>query len=166
MATYQQVLRTIHRSGADYVFIGLSAAGAYGATAASYDLDFFVRPDPKHLECVRRAFRKLGMDDSLSKFDSATVVAWEATVKCSDAYGGPMVDLLTRISGPSFDEVWRDSRVRNYSGVRVRVASLKHIVESKRAAGREKDWDDLKRLERDFGDLLRETRGSYRIKKR
>jgi len=80
--------------------------------------------------------------------------------------GGPTVDLITQISGPTFDEVWRDHQVLDLEGIRVRVASLEHIVTSKRAANREKDRYALKRLEEDLGRELKEMRAKYHVSKR
>ncbi len=166
MPHYVEILRAIHRSKADYAWIGLSAASVHGSPLVSQDFDFFVRPDPKHLDRARAAFRKIGMTDSLPKVHSTNLIAAEVTVTFSDPYGGPTVDLITHISGPSFDEVWRGSKVHKVTRVPVRVASLKHILDSKRAANREKDQEVLKRLERDFGDLLREVRAEYKVTKR
>jgi hypothetical protein len=73
---------------------------------------------------------------------------------------------MTHISGPTFDEVWRDRQVRDLGKIRVRVASLEHIVASKRAANREKDRYALKRLEEDLGREIKERRTAYRARKR
>ena len=63
MLTYPELLRAIHESGADYAWMGMNAAGAYGATLGSKDFDFFVRPEPDHLDKARAAFRALGMSE-------------------------------------------------------------------------------------------------------
>lgn len=138
----------------------------YGSPLVSYDYDFFVRPSASHLDRAREAFRLLGMHDSFPNLTSVNVIAAEATVSFVDPMGGPTVDLMTHISGPTFDEVWRDHQVRQLEGIRVRVASLEHIVASKRAANREKDRYALKRLKEDLGLELKERRAAYRTKKR
>jgi hypothetical protein len=166
MPTYVEILQAMHRSKADYVWIGLSAAAVHGSPLVSNDFDFFIRPDPKHLDRARAAFRKLEMDESWAKVSSDNLIAWEVTDTFVDRCGGPTVDLITHISGPSFTAVWEGSDLRKVTHLPVRVASLKHILDSKRAANREKDREVLKRLERDFGDLLREVRPAYKVKRR
>ncbi len=166
MLTYPELLRAMHESGADYVLMGLSAAAAYGSTLASNDFDFFIRPDPAHLDRARDAFRQLGMTESFPTVASSNLISSEATVRFVDPLGGPFIDLMTHISGPTFDEVWRDRQVRDLGKIRVRVASLEHIVASKRAANREKDRYALKRLEEDLGREIKERRTAYRARKR
>jgi hypothetical protein len=165
MATYPEIFRAVQSSEADCVWIGLSAAAMYGSPLVSYDYDFFVRPAASHLDRVRQSFRLLGMRESLPNTTSSNIIAAEATVSLVDPMGGPTVDLMTHISGPAFDEVWRDHQVRELAGIRVRVASLEHIVASKRAANREKDRYAIKRLEEDLGREIRETRTKYRVPK-
>jgi hypothetical protein len=166
MLIYPELLRAMHESGADYVLMGLSAAAAYGSTLASNDFDFFIRPDPAHLDRAREAFRQLRMTESLPTVASSNLISSEATVRFSDPLGGPFIDLMTHISGPTFDEVWRDHQVRKLGTIRVRVASLEHIVASKRAANREKDRYALKRLKEDLGPQIKERRAAYRPRKR
>ncbi|MBI5394732.1 MAG: hypothetical protein HZA91_05475 [Verrucomicrobia bacterium] len=166
MATYQQILRAIEESGADYAWMGLNAAGAYGSTLVSYDFDFFVRPEPEHLDKARAAFRALGMQESFPNVAAGNLIAGEVTTTFSDPYGGPLVDLMTKISGPSFDEVWRDHQYVEFAGLRVRTASLEHIIASKRAAGREKDLYAIKRLREELGGEVKEAPVRYRTRKR
>jgi len=166
MLTYPELLRAMDESGADYVLMGLGAAAAYGSTLASNDFDFFIRPDPAHVDRARNAFRSLGMTESFPAIASSNLIAAEATVRFADPLGGPFVDLMTHISGPTFDEVWRDHVVRDYQGMRLRIASLEHIIESKRAANRAKDRYSLKRLKADLGDQIREARSAYRTRRK
>ena len=157
MSTYREVLTAMETAGADYAWIGLSAASVHGATLVSFDFDFFVRPQVEHLDRVRQALSQIGLTDSQAGIHSANLIAAGATTSFFDPYGGPLVDLLTEISGPSFDDVWRDSVLREFQGLRVRVASLRHIVASKLAANREKDRAAIDRLRLDFPDLVNEV---------
>ena len=49
------------------------------------------------------------------------------------------IDLTLVMKGFDFDQVWCDRRVFVVDGVEIPVARLRHIVESKHAAGRDKD---------------------------
>ena len=166
MLTYSEILRAIQDCGADYVWIGMNAAGAYGSTVGSQDFDFLVRPKPLHLDKARRVFRALGMHESWSDATSNNLIAAGATDSFSDPYGGPSVDLMTEISGPDFEEVWSQHKLVEFSGLTIRIASLEHIIASKRAANREKDRYALKRLRQDLGREVRESRVAYRAGKK
>ncbi len=156
MSSYHEVFGAMESSGADYVWMGLSAASAHGATLVSYDFDFFVRPEAEHLERARMAFRRIGLTDTKEGVPAADLIAWGAVVTFIDPYGGPVVDLTNEISGPSFDEVWAQGVLRDVRGSQIRIASLRHILQSKIAADREKDRDAIKRLRMDFPDLVEE----------
>lgn len=90
------------------------------------------------------------MEESHRGIHSTNLIQGKVTVTFSDAHGGPLVDLLTHIDGPTFDQVWEASAVREVDDIRVRVASLRHIIESKKAAGREKDLAAIERLEKEL----------------
>jgi hypothetical protein len=66
------------------------------------------------------------------------IVAQRALVRASDGRGFD-VDLTLTMAGFEFEEVWIQRRTFALETVLVPVARLRHVVESKAAAGREKD---------------------------
>ena len=56
------------------------------------------------------------------------------------------IELLTTISGVSFDECYSERVVGTIDGVGVNIISLKHLKINKKASGRYKDLDDLEHL--------------------
>lgn len=58
----------------------------------------------------------------------------------------PTVDVLLEPT-VSFDELWRDAKVVSLGNAAVHVASIPHLILLKRAAGRDRDDDDIERLE-------------------
>ncbi|WP_106088506.1 hypothetical protein [Enhygromyxa salina] len=57
------------------------------------------------------------------------------------------IDLLTSISGINFDGAWAESLTVETEGVVFRVPSRDALLINKRASGRPKDLDDVRRLE-------------------
>ncbi|MGB0766139.1 MAG: hypothetical protein ACPGYV_00355 [Phycisphaeraceae bacterium] len=57
------------------------------------------------------------------------------------------IDILTVISGVTFDQAWADRLTGQCLGIDVDVIGLDAMIENKRASGREKDLIDLIRLE-------------------
>jgi len=57
------------------------------------------------------------------------------------------VDVHPFVAGVEFGPVWSEAEETTIAGVSVRVPSLRHLIEMKRAAGRPKDLEDLKYLE-------------------
>ena len=59
------------------------------------------------------------------------------------------IDILTQISGVSFDEAWASSIELSVQGQPTRFLGRQALLQNKRAAGRPKDLADVAALERD-----------------
>jgi hypothetical protein len=57
------------------------------------------------------------------------------------------IDILTMISGVTFEQAWADSVRVEVGGVGFRVPSRAALLVNKRASGRPKDLEDVRRLE-------------------
>jgi hypothetical protein len=134
-----------------FVVIGVSGANYYarsgGSLFATQDRDLFLPPDAENLLTCWRVLlaqqwnlwaqhEPLGepIDLDLAK----KVVAHRAAVQATHAEGLE-VDLTLEMKGFHFDEVWAARQHFTSEGGLIPVASLKQIVESKRALGRPKD---------------------------
>lgn len=56
------------------------------------------------------------------------------------------IDLITSISGVSFEEAWQGRLYGELDGLNVPFLSKECLLRNKRAAGRDKDLEDIKRL--------------------
>lgn len=57
------------------------------------------------------------------------------------------IDILTDLKGVVFDEAYDKSEIHEIGDIPVRVIHYKHLIESRKAAGRYKDLDDIEQLE-------------------
>lgn len=120
-----RILQALERHLVDHLVVGGVAAQAYGAARTTSDLDCVPRATTENLERLR-------------------VSTWT-----TDA--GPM-DVLLDIPDErgvrlGYDDLVPRGEQRDAAGVRVVVASLDDIVQSKRWANRLKDHDALPELE-------------------
>ena len=58
------------------------------------------------------------------------------------------IDLLTGISGVTFEEAWSGRAQGTISGINVSLISREHLIQNKRATNREKDHGDIALLEK------------------
>jgi hypothetical protein len=58
------------------------------------------------------------------------------------------IDILTTISGVTFDEAWGARVNSRYDDQPIQVLSREHLIQNKRAAGRLQDLADVERLEK------------------
>jgi hypothetical protein len=56
------------------------------------------------------------------------------------------IELLTTISGVSFEECYRERIINEIDGVEVSIINLRHLKINKKASGKHKDLDDLEHL--------------------
>ena len=56
------------------------------------------------------------------------------------------IEVLTTISGVTFNECYRDRVIDQLADIDVQIISLRHLKANKRASGRHKDLDDLEHL--------------------
>ena len=58
------------------------------------------------------------------------------------------IDILTGISGVSFDEAYNNSRIYDDDGLSIRCIHINELIKNKKASGRTKDLGDAEMLEK------------------
>lgn len=56
------------------------------------------------------------------------------------------IDIITKLKGVEFDEAYTNANFKNLEGLDVRYLHLNELIQSKKAAGRHKDLDDIEKL--------------------
>jgi hypothetical protein len=138
---FMDLLVELARAGADHVIVGAHALGIHGVSRATGDLDVLVRPAPANAARVFEALLRFGAPlraHNITKED----LAREGVVY---QIGLPprRVDILTRIDGVDFEEVWAHHLQVPLGDLVVPVIGREQLVRNKRAAGRPKDLLDL-----------------------
>jgi hypothetical protein len=150
-----------------FVLIGVWGANFWARSASTVfttqDYDLFLPLDPDEVLRAWRVCEQAGLrlwcgDDPLDEPRdlglAQRVVDSRALVRATDRRTLD-VDLTLTMSGFDFETVWRERRRFRAEGVDIPVARLRHIVESKAAAGRPKDRLFLATHEEALRDLLR-----------
>lgn len=121
-------------------------ANAAGVVFTTQDRDLFLPPDPENLMRAWEGCEAAGLalwsgneplDVPHDRFIADAVVARKALTRATR--DDLQVDLSLVMAGFEFETVWPERRTFIVDGVEIPVARLSHIVESKAAAGREKD---------------------------
>lgn len=168
MGPFEQVVGALHAGGARFVIIGVSGANYYATSASTLfvtaDRDFFLPPDPANALTAWAACESVGLqlwsgqeplDQPRDLRLAEAVVARRTLVRASDGRGLD-IDLTLVMAGFEFEPVWRERRLFRAEEVEIPVARLRHIVESKAAAGRPKDHLFLATHEEALRALMRE----------
>jgi len=140
------LLRALQRYEIPFVIIGGHAVRFHGVERGVDDLDVVV--DSKgRTEALSAAISEAGGDPS--KYDIAELEKPYKRMFIKDLR--VRSDIFTSIKGIEFAEAYKSAHVVEVEGVTVRVISKEHLIRNKRAAGkeagREKDLQDVERLE-------------------
>jgi hypothetical protein len=144
----------LNDEGVDYVIIGGFAAAIHGSPLPTTDVDIVPSRQQGNLERLARALARL--DAKLrteagpiaAKLDAGFLAAMPMMLNLTCKYGD--IDLTFQPAGPLADfEEWNMGarEVVIAPLLSVRIASLEDVIDSKRAAGRDKDIRALPYLE-------------------
>ena len=134
-----------------YLLIGVSGANLYapsaGAVFVTQDYDLFFPLDPDNLQrawavCEEQRLELWSGNEPLDRprdgWLAEQVVARRALTRVTGP-GDLQVDLTLVMKGFDFEHVWQERRTFVVEGADIPTARLLHIIESKHAAGRDKD---------------------------
>jgi hypothetical protein len=141
---FAEMLVALSAKGAEFLIVGAYALAAHGYPRATGDLDIWVRPTKDNADRVWGALTAFGAPlHELTRDDLQTpgIVFQIGVVPCR-------IDLLTTISGVSFEEAWNRRVLLEVAGTTAPFLSLDDLLRNKRATGRTKDLADAEELEK------------------
>jgi hypothetical protein len=149
---FVDVIRCLNAESCDFVIVGAHALASHGSPRATGDLDILVRADEVNAKRVMRALTRFGAPLAAHQITESDF----ATPGTVYQMGLPprRIDVLTEISGVSFDDAVADPVIGRIGDESVRCIGLDAMLANKRASGRPKDLADVAVLEE-----LRQRRG-------
>jgi hypothetical protein len=139
---YNDILSALSAEGAEFLIVGAYALGAHGIPRATGDIDIWVRPTPENATRVMRALKRFGaalLD--LTEDDLAT-----ADTVFQMGVAPSRIDVMTGISGVTFEQAWPSRLTVAIDGLTVPVIGRDELLRNKAASGRPKDLADLAAL--------------------
>jgi hypothetical protein len=122
--------------------VGAYALAVHGRPRATGDLDIWIQPSKENAARVMRALAAFGAPlDQISESDFASP---GVTYQMGVAPG--RIDILTDLTGLTFDGAWLGRITRPFGEVPVAVIGLADFIQNKRATGRAKDLGDIEGL--------------------
>ena len=144
---YVEMLAALSAAGDDYFVVGAHALAAYGRPRATGDLDLWVRPTEENAQRVWAALQAFGAP--LGELTPADLTTTDLVFQMGVAPN--RIDLLTGVTGLSFEEAWAGRRSMTLEGVAVPVIGREALIKNKRALGRPRDLADVAELEEEGG---------------
>jgi hypothetical protein len=143
-----EFIKLLGKHDVEYVIVGGEAVIYYGYARLTGDVDFFYRTSAENISKLFRALSEF-WDDSIPGVEKIEELEEPGVIL---QFGVPpnRIDLLNRIDGVTFEEVWRNrTKCHLESGdrtVSIFFIGLDELIKNKEAMGRHKDLEDLKYL--------------------
>lgn len=139
---FKEFLRSLNSKGVEYLVIGGYAVGYHGYPRATVDLDVWVAVSPKNADRIVAALREFGFD--MASLNSSLFLEQKKVVRMGVA---PFrIEILTSISGVTFDDCFVHKIVDSIDGVEVNIIRRDDLIANKKASGRPKDLNDLQKI--------------------
>ena len=138
----EKLLKLLNEHDVRYVVIGATAFPVHGYSRATLDIDIFIEKSPENAERTLRALEEFGYDvSSLGPEDllSKKVLIRQYLLE---------TDIHPFVKGVSFEEVWKNRVEDRIGSVKTYFPSLEDLIKMKKAAGRTRDKEDLKILQK------------------
>lgn len=141
---FRDLLRALCDADVRFLVVGAYAVSFHTEPRATADLDVWVEPAADNAIRVLAALRAFGAP--IEQLSAADLISTDLVFQI----GVPprRIDLMTGITGVSFEEAWAGRAEAEYGQVRFPIIGREALIQNKRALGRPKDLLDLEALTR------------------
>lgn len=141
---FSELLAELARDVVEFLLVGGYAVAFHGRPRATKDIDIVLEGSPANLERAAGALDRFGAPPNVvrsirSMLETEIVFMGQPPLR---------VDFLRAIDGVSSEELFAEAVEAEVDGTRLKVISLPHLIQNKRAAGRPQDLADAEFLER------------------
>ncbi len=135
-------IESLNSNGVEYLIVGAVALAHHGFPRYTGDLDILVRSSPENAKRLESVLQNFGFGALGVK--AADFVHSYRVIQL----GVPpnRIDILTSITGVSFEEAWEGRAEVELSGVRINFIGRRALIKNKRSTGRPQDQADLEAL--------------------
>lgn len=147
----RELLQRLVEAEISFILVGGLAVNAWGYMRGTQDVDVVPDPAPENLARLDELLRELGgkVDVGGRLLDSSSISTFLRTgdrTFVRTELG--QVDVLQGLPQvPRYEELEKQAKQIDIDGLPVRVCSLEHLLEMKRASDRARDHDDILELE-------------------
>ncbi len=144
---FQDFIEALNSADVKYILVGGYSVILHGYSRTTGDLDIWVEKTEDNYKAILIAFRRFGMpvfDMTLSNFiDNNNLNVF--------TFGRPPVaiDVITHVDGLEFNNAYQkaiDYEVDNQSKTKVKLIHLQDLINTKKATGRARDFNDIENL--------------------
>jgi len=141
---FQDILQALSDQKTEFLVVGAFAVSYHAEPRATGDIDIWVNPTPENAKHAMAALKQFGapLFDLTVKDLSTSGVVFQMGLPPS------RIDILTSISGVTFQEAWTNRKFVTFGNLKIPVLGREELLKNKKASGRPKDLLDVLILEK------------------
>lgn len=128
----------------EYLIVGAYAVAFHGYPRYTGDLDILIGPDAENARRVLQTLTQFGFENLGIRIEDLQLPGKVVQLGVSPN----RIDLLTSITGVSFEEAWASREPADLDGVAVFFIGRTPLIHNKESTGRAKDLGDAEELRR------------------
>ena len=140
---FKELLALLNAHDVEYVIVGAYALSHHGVPRYTGDLDILIRAETENARRILDALSEFGFGNLELTLTDFTLPDHVIQL----GYPPVRIDLITSITGVSWEEVAENKETGIYGGIEVFYIGRPQLVKNKRLTGRQKDLADLEALE-------------------
>jgi hypothetical protein len=139
---WRAFIESLNSNGVEYLIVGAVALAHHGLPRYTGDLDVLVRNTPENAQRLERLLQDFGFG-GLGLKQADFVNSYQVI-----QLGLPpnRIDLLTSMTGVSFDEAWAGKVEAEFEGMKFHILGRQALIRNKQATRRAQDIADLEAL--------------------
>ena len=141
---YEEFLSLFNKHKVKYCIIGAFAVAFYAKPRYTKDIDILVESSKENAQKILKVLEEFGFKDlSISQEDLTT-----GGNILQLGYEPLRIDLLTKLEGFLFEDIWKNKMVGEYGSEKVYFIGLDDLIRNKKQSNRPTDRIDIDLLEK------------------
>ena len=139
----REFIECLNSNEVEYLVVGALAVSWHGFPRYSADVDFLIRPSQANAVRVLRALSQFRIRQPRLRSEADMPFSGKVIQL---GYEPNRIDLMTSVTGVSFDDAWEDRAPGDLDGLPVNFMGRSSLLRNKDATGRAKDRIDAEEL--------------------
>jgi len=133
----------LNKNEVRYLVVGGYAFAVHAFPRFTNDLDIWIDADEQNAEKILKTLKEFGFQELEVTIGDLTTPDKIVQI----GYPPLRIDILTSIDGVEFTDAWKHKMSAEYGNQTMHLINRDHLIQNKKASGREKDRRDLEDLE-------------------
>lgn len=140
---FQDFIRSLNKFDVEYILVGGYAVIIRGYSRSTGDMDIWVNKSEVNFTKLQLAITEFGLPSIAIPQEQFFSNEFDVF-----SFGNPpyAIEIMTAVKGLDFIDTYQKSTTELVDGIGVRIIHLNQLIEAKKAAGRNKDLNDLENL--------------------